>query len=280
MGRFLMIGLLSFALAGCSSRLAYNNLDWLAGWYLDDYVELTKAQENVFQIHLDEVLQWHREEELQQYHQHLQRLKQDVITQPLSSKQWESHLVDLRNHWTMIRFQVSLKLVALASELSPDQIEEFFNNLSAKNQRDREEFLDLESGERQEKMIERVEDAVKDRIGRITPEQQTLVKEFVESRVETRLEYLAYTANLQGTAKALVSNGHQAHFSDKLLKVLSEPDQFQDEEYKQKVAHNRKLLISFLTKLNQSMSEKQTQYFVNHIDDLMETIEDLQRKEG
>lgn len=272
--------LLVLFLIGCSSRLAYNNLDWLAGWYLDDYVELTEAQENVFQLRLTEVLDWHRKEELEQYRQHLLRLKQDVSNQPLTPIQWATHLQDLRNHWTMIRFQVSLKLVDLATELKDAQVDDFFENLKEKNQKDREEFLEVSSEERAEAMIENVEDAVEDRIGSVYQEQALLINEFVSSRDETRLGYLDYTAQLQDRAKALVKNRSEPDFSEKLLKVISEPEQFQTEEYGQKVQANRDRLIAFLVKLNQSMTAKQTNTLMNNINELVETIESLQGKEG
>jgi hypothetical protein len=265
---------------GCSSRLAYNNLDWLASWYLDDYVELTEAQENVFQLRLTEVLDWHRKEELEQYRQHLLRLKQDVSNQPLSSIQWATYLQDLRNHWTMIRFQVSLKLVDLAIELKDAQVDDFFQNLKDKNQKDRAEFLELSSEERAEAMINNVEDAVEDRIGNITPEQKLLINDFVVGRDETRLGYLDYTAQLQDRAKELVKNRKAPSFSEKLLKVISEPEQFQRQEYRQKVQANRDKLIEFLVALNQSMTTKQTNTFISNINELVETIESLQGKEG
>ena len=47
----LLIGLL--ALTGCSSKFAYNNFDWLVYWYVDDYVELTNEQEDLFDVKID-----------------------------------------------------------------------------------------------------------------------------------------------------------------------------------------------------------------------------------
>ena len=38
---------LSILLTGCSSKFAYNNIDWLMYWYIDDYVELDKSQKSL-----------------------------------------------------------------------------------------------------------------------------------------------------------------------------------------------------------------------------------------
>jgi len=57
---WLVLGFL--VLTGCSSKLAYNNLDWLIYWYMDDYVELNDSQEAIFDIKLEGWIDWHREE--------------------------------------------------------------------------------------------------------------------------------------------------------------------------------------------------------------------------
>ena len=37
--------LLLVSVTGCSSKFAYNNLDWLVYWYVDDYIEFSDQQE-------------------------------------------------------------------------------------------------------------------------------------------------------------------------------------------------------------------------------------------
>src|SRR5882724_11445070 len=65
LGRIIGLLALATALAGCSAiKLGYNNLDHLAYWWLDSYVDFsgeqgTQVRENLAQLH-----QWHRTEEL------------------------------------------------------------------------------------------------------------------------------------------------------------------------------------------------------------------------
>ena len=40
--RSLLVVVFIIFLTSCSSKLAYNNLDWWVYWYLDDYVELNE----------------------------------------------------------------------------------------------------------------------------------------------------------------------------------------------------------------------------------------------
>jgi len=46
--RVLVVFISVMFLASCSSKLAYNNLDWWVYWYMDDYIELKDEQEEKF----------------------------------------------------------------------------------------------------------------------------------------------------------------------------------------------------------------------------------------
>ena len=58
----------AFVLAGCSAnRFLYNRADTFVRWAIDDYVDLTREQQKRFDADLDEVLDWHRRDELPLY---------------------------------------------------------------------------------------------------------------------------------------------------------------------------------------------------------------------
>ncbi len=67
----LMVALLS----GCSVKLAYNNLDRLARWSVNDYVNLNDAQRAYFDDAVDELLYWHRVDHLPRYASFLDALQ-------------------------------------------------------------------------------------------------------------------------------------------------------------------------------------------------------------
>ena len=79
-------------LVGCSTKFTYNNLDWLIHWYVDDYVELSDRQENLFDEHFANWLNWHRSEELAKYVKHLKSLKADVENERLTAESISDHL--------------------------------------------------------------------------------------------------------------------------------------------------------------------------------------------
>lgn len=55
-------------LSGCSAtQFIYNRVDIVIRWYLDDYVTLSRDQRAQFDERLDDLLAWHRQEELPTY---------------------------------------------------------------------------------------------------------------------------------------------------------------------------------------------------------------------
>ena len=55
-------------ISGCSAtQFIYNRVDIVIRWYLDDYVSLSRNQQAQFDERLDDLLSWHRQEELPSY---------------------------------------------------------------------------------------------------------------------------------------------------------------------------------------------------------------------
>ena len=55
-------------ISGCSAtQFIYNRVDIVIRWYLDDYVSLSRDQQAQFDERLDDLLSWHRQEELPSY---------------------------------------------------------------------------------------------------------------------------------------------------------------------------------------------------------------------
>ena len=72
--RVLLLLACAWGATGCGVKLAYNNLDRLLRWSIDDYLNLDAAQEAYFRSQVDVFLYWHRTTELPVYAQGLREL--------------------------------------------------------------------------------------------------------------------------------------------------------------------------------------------------------------
>ena len=75
-GRALVLWL-ALSAAGCT-KLVYNRLDTLAGWYMEGLVSLDDTQRADLRSWLGQTLQWHRRSELARYAQFLRELAADA----------------------------------------------------------------------------------------------------------------------------------------------------------------------------------------------------------
>lgn len=78
--RFLLVLALALALAllsACSAiRIGYNQADTILAWMADDYFDFDAAQKQDFNVRMDRLLKWHRQEQLPDYARFLTEIKQ------------------------------------------------------------------------------------------------------------------------------------------------------------------------------------------------------------
>ncbi len=278
MNKTAVIGVLVLLLAGCSTKLAYNNLDWLASWYLGDFIELSDPQQQEFDKRLNSLLIWHREVELPSYRDQLRLLQKQLQSPQVNAKQWAQHIKEISGHWLRIRNKASLEMAILAPELSEEQVTDFFAALKEHNQEKREEFDELSKQEAEEKRFDNVVEQFEEAIGSVTQEQEGIIKEYIASSHKTPLVYLAYSNRFQLGLKKTFMEVDKSHLSSQLYELLSHPEQFKLAKTLQLDSNEKFLVANMLQKVHESASKKQLTYFQDEVADLIELIGELMAK--
>ena len=158
-------------LAGCGNTFLYNRLDWLIGWYVDDYVELSRAQEKVFQQRLRPVLDWHRREELALYALFLQQIEADSAA-PLDAdtvRDWSRQLL-------LALERIEARLWPLIHEIGADldeaQMAGLLENIQARQRELEEEYLTRSDEEYAEDNFDRLSENLRDFLGPLSAAQE------------------------------------------------------------------------------------------------------------
>ena len=158
-------------LAGCGNTFLYNRLDWLIGWYVDDYVELSRAQEKVFQQRLRPVLDWHRREELALYAALLQQIEADSAA-PLEAdtvRDWSRQLL-------LALERIEARLWPLIHEIGADldqaQMAGLLENIQARQRELEEEYLTRSDEEYAEDNFDRLSENLRDFLGPLSAAQE------------------------------------------------------------------------------------------------------------
>ncbi|BFT30294.1 DUF6279 family lipoprotein [Alteromonas sp. D210916BOD_24] len=274
--RWLIGFLLAFVLSGCSSKFAYNNLDWWVYWYLDDYIELNNKQEEQFDSYLQNWLRWHKTSELAKYQNHLEALKSQVINNELDYDVIYANLNKGKAHWERVRDEISPELAVLANELSDDQVIALFAALEKDNKEEEEERLAVLAKPEAKRLAdrkERIEESIAERIGKLSNTQKQIIATYAEQFVSTSEDWLTYRREIQNAARRLfVTRTTNINFANELTQLMQNQDRFKSESYIQASGHNTKVTATMLAEIFTTMSEKQKATLVENIEELIEMV--------
>nr|WP_136252394.1 DUF6279 family lipoprotein [Ningiella ruwaisensis] len=268
-----------FLVAGCSTKFAYKNIDWLVYWYIDDYIDMTKAQEQQFDTYLEQWLSWHKRSELPLYLAHLEELKADIASQNISIAQMDYHQEKAREHWTRFRAHIAPDLAQLATTLSDEQVVYLFAALEKENLEDEEERE--ERAKRSEKRkkadwLDRNEDNLEKWLGNLTDEQETFVENSYGNFSSTSQYWLEYKRNYQQALRKVFSQaGRGEEFTSRLAELLTDPERFRSDEMQAVSARNESASKQYLLTIFSLSTEKQRQHLIEEIDSLRDDITEL-----
>ncbi|MDO6568908.1 DUF6279 family lipoprotein [Alteromonas sp. 1_MG-2023] len=275
---WLVLGFL--VLTGCSSKLAYNNLDWLVYWYMDDYVELNDSQEAIFDVKLEGWIEWHREEQLALYLTQLEQLEQDIKQDKLDKDVIANHLNQANEHVMTLRSKLAPELAELAYRLSDDQVIYLFAAIQKENREEQEEldeYNSMSKNERLDKLIDNFEDDFEENLGDLTDKQKQLIVEAAPHFASTRGNWLEYRVTMQNEARRLFASRANAEvFQQKLTHLLTHPDDYRSDEYLAQRQANREAYLSLANDLSQTMSLKQKTHLLKQLRDIIDDVKSLQ----
>lgn len=272
----LLLCLMCLTINGCSSKIAYNNIDWLMYWYIDDYIDLDRQQKSALDPKVQQWLAWHRSEQLQQYKAQLQTLQQQISAGVVTPEQWLTHMDGAKQHWISLRDKLSPGLVSLVPQLSDKQITFLFDTLEEKNRDRIEQREEKTAPQRLAKQIKDLQRQAKEFMGKLTPQQQKLVADHARRFTSNFEDWINYRRNIQRDARILMlQHRHEVDFQPKLLDLMRHPENYQDAAFHQKSALNSQVYSELLAALSQSLSQKQRTKVIKELQDMIEDITDL-----
>lgn len=268
--------LLFILLTGCSTKFAYKNADWLAYWYVDDYVSLNDAQEDLLDEHLKTWLDWHKNSELPAYIAHLKQIKIDIEQGNITPARIAYHNDKVIAHWHSVRAEIVPDLVSLAPNLSEKQVNTLFVELAEKEKEKQKKRAKLSDEKRQKRWFTRTEKSLENWLGDITSSQNKMVKSLYLAQSPSSHLWSNYRARYQTSLKSvllnIVSGGNDR---GKLKSLLLNPERFRSDELNKLNEQNRQSYHDFLYGVFLSLTEKQKQHLLSEIDDLIDDISEL-----
>ncbi len=267
---------------GCTSKMAYNNADWLAHWYIGDYLDLSRDQDRHLEAELESVLTWHKRTQLLQYRQQLVALSNDLDHLPISQQVWLTHFIQITDHWQRLRRELSIRAASLAPLLDEQQVNYLFAKLAENNKEKLEDFNGKSIEEYREDRLERLLETLENYLGSVNKHQKSAAILFVEKAKITEQYWFDSKVKLQAAMKKTFVSSFKARQSltlaEDLFRLMNKPDQFKSDVLLNAYSHNRELLLSMLQSITTSLDQDQVTYFKGEINDLVKLIDDVSEK--
>ncbi|MCW7554755.1 DUF6279 family lipoprotein [Endozoicomonas gorgoniicola] len=271
---FFLLFLLPF-LHSCSTSYVYDNLDWLVHWYVDDYVELTPRQKKEFDQRFSQLQRWHKENELQEYQQWLESIREQLLRRQLSP---EEISVYVRSHrqktlvfWDRLVTQAEPHLLQLLEQLSEKQRQNLIENIRRQMLKRYETRLTASRTEWEKDKVARMEKGLKPWIGSLSQDQKKRLNRWASSlhnvdklNREFRLDWLTRLIDLQPLPLS--------ERRGKLSELVANPERFRTPEHLQFLKENRELTDAAIAEVIALRSNRQNNTALAEIDQWLRRI--------
>lgn len=263
--RFSLVVLSSLLLAGCGVRFVYNQLDWLIPWYLEDYVELERDQETLFEERLQSYLAWHRTDQLPRYsaflHQVADRAEKGLNQEDIA------HIEDQTEQFAQALMDRMLNdLIDLLETASDEQIEQLFQRLEQDNKEYRREYIEVSADKQKKQRYKEVIKYAERWTGRLSDEQVKQIGEWVVQfelmGPEIEAARLAWQDEFR---RVLALRSDRKRYETAFKKLISNPDFGRSDELKRKLAYNSELAVKLYLQLDKTLTQRQREHMVKKL---------------
>ena len=274
--RILVTVVIAVALAGCATRLAYSNLDWLLLRNVDGLVKLEGAQRDQARQSIEDLLVWHCATQLPAYSQWLESLRAQTRQGTLTAVDLEAHVVQIEEFWQAVVNEGWPEVADWLASLSKVQAAELFESFEERNQEIIEEYLEPPAHEVRRQRARNMERSLARFFGRLDAGQRHRVEEWsraVEPLAPLWLENrLAWQSAL---ARALEIRDDPALFNAAIETMLTDLRYGWSDEYQRVWAHNQRQLLELIADIHTMASERQRARFEQRLVSLGRDFERL-----
>jgi hypothetical protein len=268
---------ISLFVSGCTIKLAYNFLDWGLYWELEDYVKFNRDQRSLVKDEITQLVDWHRSDELPKYADQLEKLA-DGLKNGLTIKQLDQTYNALSDGWQRIVIETLPAAADILSDLTDQQISDFFEILIEEEEDDANE---IKRDTQEQLAIEReeyVSEKITDLVGKLNDEQKALIAQWalkIEPIAQLSLDHaIQWRSKMQAT---MAERQNKQQLEETLLVLFANPDQLWSEQYRRVIEKNQHLVMTLLFDINQTLTDKQRGKIIRKLNSFVEDLRDLSR---
>ncbi|MGB1263565.1 MAG: DUF6279 family lipoprotein [Cognaticolwellia sp.] len=265
--------LLTVFVSGCSFRFVYNHLDWWVNWYLDDYVTLSKQQQQEFDEQFEQLHLWHRKTQLPIYLQQLKQLKTSV-NNDINAQQVADNLAQFLQHGQNLLIAAEPKLQPLVFSLSEKQKQQLLQALQENNQERLDDHEALTEHAWLEERADEQKKQLKTWFGKLSKVQKTQVSVMSQNFQRSFQPWIDYRQRWTSQFGHLLNGNFPEHqFKFEFYRLFVNGRSLRGDEYNAITQHNNQVFADIFVYMVATASEKQRKRLNKKIN---KTIKDLE----
>ena len=271
----LAVLVISVSTSGCTTKLAYDFLDWGLYWELKDYVKFTRDQRLLVKDEISQLIDWHRSEELPQYADQLEKLSKELKS-GITVEQLEEPYNNLRDSWQRIVIKTLPAAVDIISNLNDEQVNDFFEMLIEKEGDDAKKIEKGTNARTLKKREAYVSKKIVDVIGKLNEDQKSLIAQWALSMKPTKELSLAQAIQWRTRMQTVLAERHnKQQLENNLMVLFANPDQLRSASYRRVIEKNKRLIMQLLFDLNQTLTNQQRSKLVKKLKSYINDFRDL-----
>lgn len=233
-------------LVGCSTRLAYNNLDWLAVRWVDQQVALHETQRVLLRKTIEEQQAWHCATQLDDYRSWIEQLRLDLLARRLDQQRLADHGDRLAEFGRALAERIQPLLVELAMSLDDEQVDIVVLALDERIARLREEIGSRSDEQWMFDRVQGMERRLQRFMGSINPDQRERLERWAADLNPTHSDQLTQRLYWRERIAAALDRREEREFLDAEISALLQADSVWPNGYRQAIEANRQLTLEAL----------------------------------
>lgn len=180
LGRTGLILILLLTLAACTTKVAYNFLDWAIEWKVQRMVKLHGEQKILTQKAIKDFHRWHRTTQLPVYAEYLRLLQIHLNDTPITAQEIHAETDKVQVLADQSVEKVLPDATEVLSTLSDPQVKELLKSVAEERKEYKDEYVDLSEKKRQRIYYKKFIKHAQDWLGTLSKSQKEQVKTWSE----------------------------------------------------------------------------------------------------
>lgn len=274
--RYCVLSLLILCLSACTTKVAYNMMDWAMEWKVQRIVKLQHEQKLMTQRAIKDFHYWHRTTQLPLYADYLKQLKHRLDTGPINAQDIHAETDKIQTLIDSSVQKILPDIVEVLATINEKQVKELLDKATEERKEYKEDYVDLTPAKRAQKYAKEYTKHAQRWIGPLSKKQKEQVKQWSLSLTPFEELNLEQQKIWEETFEKILAQRHNKALLLKEMQnlMLYRTDSWQP-ELKERMDHNQTISYQLIADHLNGLSNEQKKHLNKKLDDYIRILTEL-----